>query len=617
MEKLTIKDFTKKYSDQFDLQKWVKLSYLFSSVSGRYIKKILPLFNIVILKQDEILFNQGELSDNLYILVSGTLVACKISEKKSMIVGQIYPGETIGELGIFNKRSRTLTIQTISTAILLELSHENFLYIWGKYVPTETHMKMIDSIINRSQNIIKILSKDSVNNHTALITNKNDDLTEFFQHLKSLESEQNFLIIDDQYFKSHNIQIDQETIENILHYSIQKDITLIFVITDNQLFGLLENEANPIRYILANVNGLFVLNKDKKNLLEYTHFFEKDHYPLLKDRGIIFLYKSTETPDATIRGIDFKSCHFRYHIRMDRPQDLKRLARYLCRNAHGVVCSGGGSKSWATLGVIQALQEANFPIDAIGGTSSGSLVSSVYALTQNFEDTYEILKLLFPVGYNDVSWKNYSFPLVSITNGKLLTQTLKDIFQQLYTEDLWLPNFSISCNLNTREEVVQNSGLVSENLRASCSLPLIYPPVTKNGQLYLDGGLLNNFPINHMRELLGKRGFIVGINLSPIRPDPTYYSVPPVVPFSMGLLARLKLAHSDIKHPPLLSTFINALLLGSTPRVSKNILDTNLLIEPDLDQYPMLGIPPHKINELIEIGYKTCCERLNQQKPRD
>ncbi|MBI2785049.1 MAG: patatin-like phospholipase family protein [Legionella longbeachae] len=201
-----------------------------------------------------------------------------------------------------------------------------------------------------------------------------------------------------------------------------------------------------------------------------------------------------------------------------------------------------------------------------------------------------------------------------MTNGKILTEFLQNQFSNILTENLWITNFSIACNLNTGEEICQKTGLLWENIRASCSLPFIYPPFIRNGQLFVDGGLLNNIPVDHMRTLLGKQSFIIAANVSPTKEDKTFYNFPLVMPFSISILARIKLFYRDFKYPPFLTTLINALLIGSSALATINAESANLLIVPELNEYPSLGVIPDKILKLIEIGYQTTKDKLIENR---
>ena len=276
-----------------------------------------------------------------------------------------------------------------------------------------------------------------------------------------------------------------------------------------------------------------------------------------------------------------------------------------------LVLSGGGVRGIASFGVLQALKEHNIPIDIIAGTSAGAIVSSAFAWKQNVQETQELLQPLFKIGFNNFPLSSLAYPLVSITNGRLLTETLQDIFADLNAEDLWLPNFSIACNLSMGIELEQRTGNLATNIRCSTSLPLIYPPVVVEDEFYVDGGLLNNLPVDKMREITGKNSFIFAVNVSSTTSNQTVYNLPSITAFTKNLLTHTKLANQGIKLPSLIETFLNALMVGSAAKTCKNAQLADLLIQPNLDQFPILGLQPNEVDQLIRIGYLTAKEALN------
>ena len=77
-----------------------------------------------------------------------------------------------------------------------------------------------------------------------------------------------------------------------------------------------------------------------------------------------------------------------------------------------------------------------------------------------------------------------------------------------------MPYFCISCNLSQGQEVVHRNGLPQEAIRASMAIPGIFAPVLHNSELLVDGGSINNFPIDVMRAIY-ERETVIGIDASP------------------------------------------------------------------------------------------------------
>src|SRR6185312_12399525 len=108
-----------------------------------------------------------------------------------------------------------------------------------------------------------------------------------------------------------------------------------------------------------------------------------------------------------------------------------------------------------------------------------------------FEDPLDLRDLANLVRQS-ISLKNITWPAASLFNGKHYTEKLQDIFRNVRIENLWLPCFCISTNLSTNKQVISRRGYLWKIIRSSTAVPLVFPPVVVKGQLYIDGGLLNN-----------------------------------------------------------------------------------------------------------------------------
>lgn len=599
----------------------IKKSDLFSSMDEAHCKKLIQLTTLVILENNHVLFNQGDASDSMYFVVKGQLQAYTEVNKTPKIVGIIKQGEAVGELGVFSQKPRSLSIKSIALTVVLRLSRDHFIQFWEADTSTAFQMKMIERIVLRAQNVIKLLSNEKSNQHSVMLSLSDDPIPDaFIEQIKKNSNPLHLFILDDAFFANSPL-----TLERIKHLYIQADIekkSLLFILSKTK--GQAKNPSDEViseeyQMILANSDNIYFLgcmDNTPQMSKRSSYITEKYIFPLTAKKFLVLLHKNSDalTSTNTRKWLELSHFSLHHHVRLTNDEDFKRLIRYIRDKPIGLVLSGGGSKGWAAIGVIKALMEENIPIDAIGGTSAGSIIATIFAIFQNYEDTYNLSKKMFHLGYEDISFANLCFPLVSLTNGKILTEFLQNDFANILAENIWIPNFSIACNLNTGEEVCQRTGLVWENIRASCSLPFIYPPMVRNGQIYVDGGLLNNLPVDQMQTLLGKQAFIIAVNVSPTKEDKTFYNFPLVMPFSTSILARIKLFYRNFKYPPLLTSLINSLLIGSSARAKANAESANLLIVPDLAGYPSLGVKPDKIVKLIEIGYQATKETIRKNR---
>jgi NTE family protein len=161
----------------------------------------------------------------------------------------------------------------------------------------------------------------------------------------------------------------------------------------------------------------------------------------------------------------------------------------------GLVLSGGGIRGIAHLGVLQALTEAGIKFCKVSGTSAGSIVGSLYC--QGIQP-YEILQTF-------IKTKLYRFMRPAFQTPGLLSMDLtRSLFLELLPHDsfegLKIPMVIAVTDFSEGKLVYLSSGKLIEAILASSSIPGVFKPVMIEGKMYIDGGVLNNFPIEPVRE---------------------------------------------------------------------------------------------------------------------
>src|ERR1051326_1869978 len=190
----------------------------------------------------------------------------------------------------------------------------------------------------------------------------------------------------------------------------------------------------------------------------------------------------------------FESHH---HIRNGRTDDIRRLARFIAGRAVGLVLAGGGARGLAHIGVIKALMESGVPLDQLGGTSMGAIIAAGLACEWGLDELTARVRAAF-VETNPLS--DYTIPLIALVRGKKVSELLQEHFGPVRIEELPKPFFCVSSDLTTGRIHVHRSGPLWRALRASVALPGILPPVTHHGHLLVDGGVMNNLPVDVMKQ---------------------------------------------------------------------------------------------------------------------
>ncbi len=177
----------------------------------------------------------------------------------------------------------------------------------------------------------------------------------------------------------------------------------------------------------------------------------------------------------------------------------------------GLVLGGGGARGWAHLGVLRELQRLRLPIFCVAGCSAGAIVGAALAAGRRelLEDLARHLdwrkaaSLLLEIG----------IPRSGLLTGRQVERFLEDVIATRNIEQLQLPFAAVATDLESREEVVLNSGPVVAAIRASISLPGILTPVRHEGRYLVDGGLVNPLPVSVARAMGAKVVVAVDVNL--------------------------------------------------------------------------------------------------------
>ena len=296
-----------------------------------------------------------------------------------------------------------------------------------------------------------------------------------------------------------------------------------------------------------------------------------------------------------------------YHLRDGDENDLARVARFLSGKAVGLVLGGGGARGIAHIGVLRALVEAGVPIDAVGGTSIGSVLGACIASGWSWERVYEENRREF-LG-NPTSDYNF-LPLVSLLAGRKLDRILTRIFGDTRVEELWLPFFCVSGNFTQAREVVHTRGGLKRALLASMALPGIFPPVVSGNDLLVDGGVFNIMPV----DVMARTGVnnIMAVDLRPDdkqRPELTFDQVPGTWAL---LLDRLKSeTRRRYQIPSMINMMMGANTLNGQQKRSQVIADVDVLFNPDVRRFGLLEWKSYDL--LVEEGYRHAQEVLAKQ----
>jgi len=233
----------------------------------------------------------------------------------------------------------------------------------------------------------------------------------------------------------------------------------------------------------------------------------------------------------------------------------------------------------------------------------GAAIASLFAMGYDIEDMIRINK---KVWIEMKPLKDFTLPIMSFVRGKKFDKMGEMVYGDLQIEDLWLNYFCISSNLTTSEMMIHRSGLLKKAAQASVTIPGIAVPVIDNGNLLVDGGVINNLPGDVMRNIYG--GTVIVSNVSSATdlrftsqeiPSPWKIFWSKVLPFK-----------KPIQCFNILDVMTRSTMISSMQRAKEVKQNANLFLEPPISEYNLMQFDA--IDEIVNVGYQYASKKIEE-----
>lgn len=162
----------------------------------------------------------------------------------------------------------------------------------------------------------------------------------------------------------------------------------------------------------------------------------------------------------------------------------------------GYVLSGGGARGFAHLGILKFLEELGIKPYAIAGTSAGAIAGTLYAAGKTPEEILNLVKSRNLFSPSSLLWRKSGFFSMEI-----LESILKETIETDDFNALNIKMFITASDLNKGQAVIFSEGELFRPVIASASIPVIFEPVIMNDKVLIDGGLLNDLPIEPLQGI--------------------------------------------------------------------------------------------------------------------
>ena len=589
----------------------IGLPKLFGPLDDSMLQFVEERVEWVRLNAGDTLFAEGEKGEDLYFVLGGRLRAVSAD---SRVLNEMTRGESIGEIALLTGEPRTASVIAVRDSDLVRVSRQAFDEIVAKYPAVMQTIARI--VVQRLRAKEQGSAAAKTGKCVAVLTaGAGSSTAEFTARLvKALER-----------------------IGPTLHLSAQRLDTLLnrpgIAATEEEdaagirLTAWLDEQESHHQFLIYETDGTLSLwtrrclrqadeillvadagSDPAPGTVEKTLLGTKDGISKARQSLVLLHPDGSRLPSGTSRWFANRNVQCNFHVRLDTEIDFRRVARCLGDAAIGLVLGGGGARGLAHIGVVRALREAGVPIDMIGGTSMGAVMASLVAMDQDWDQMLET---------NREAWlrnkphKEYSLPFISLIRSRRLDSMARKIWGEVEIEDLWISFFCISCNLSTSATMIHERGSLWKAIRASASIPGVFVPVLSDGDILVDGGLVNNLPGDVMRERACRTLIVVDVGSEqkftfglPEFPSPWQFLRSRIFPFS-----------ERIEVPHIVDVLIRTTDVSSSQKTRDVKRIADVCLRPPIDAYGVLQF--ESLDEIADVGYryaKAKMEELRGQK---
>ncbi len=589
----------------------VALTTLFRGLDQAGLQGLTAEANWVRLRGGEILFKQGDPSDSFYAVVHGRLQAViQRADGAAPLVKPIPRGTCVGEMGVLTDKPRSATVRAVRDSELIRLPKSDFSALLNRspQIATALARTLAERLQQANQGASHAVEPATI----AIVPGSPRVAMALFGERLAQALGQ---------VAGSTLLLDPDRLDRRLGAG---SASVPFQSSANhRIVNWLNEQEDRHRYLIFDCDPTWSVWTQRSirqaDLVLQVHFADEPpaRSPIMaqwlgRSQGasvrteLVLLHDDHRVqPAGTQAWLKVCGAEAHHHVRLTRTADYERLARFLTGRARSLVLSGGGARGFAHIGVLRAFREANIPVDQVGGTSMGSIIAGHYALDHDIPTMTERIRDGF---LKQKLYLDTTVPLVALISAHKLVSMLKGMYGETAIEDLWTRYFCVSANLTRAEAMIHRDGPLWLGIRASISVPGVAPPVFHNGNLLVDGGVLNNLPADIARTLAP--GKVVAVDVASkvdlTGPDHTLPSL------SGWRLLWSRLTPFGTKHdiPTIFHILTRSAMLTTISNAESIRASADLYLQP-----PTQGISLFEwsaLDELVETGYRYTLEQLEQ-----
>ena len=579
------------------LRRILQRAPLFADLDPEGLAAVERELTLLILPGGAPLFRQGEPADAVYVVASGCLGVFRhqdeVDASEPLLIAEVPPGNLVGEMSLLSHGKRTRSVAALRDSEVWRLAQSSFNAL------TKHHPEVLPALMR------------SVVARNAVETGKRRRQPRTFAILPAgpnVPSARFAVMLADALGRIGNrVQmLGPDSVDEEPEWFARCEMESSFVLyradaTQTPWTELCLRQADCLIAVRsADHDGPTSLPFDVETVQSGAVFHRR--------RELVLLHEGHDpAPGSTAPLLAGGLYGHHHHVRLDIHADIDRLARLLTGHAVGVVMAGGGARAFTHIGVVKALRQSGVPIDLVGGTSMGAIVAAGVASRWNDEELDERFRRAF-VDTNPLN--DYTVPLISLFSGRRVTRLLRAAFGEKDIEDLVLSFYCMTANLTTSDADIHTVGRLWRWLRASVAIPGVMPPFNEAGEVHVDGGVIDNFPVRAMRRL--GRGMTIGVDIDTGGALAAGAGV--MEPWSAWQFFRRLIwrRNETLPIPSIVAILLRSALVASTARAAQDRAAADLLIVPPMNHIDLLDWT--SFDAAIELGYRTTMETLDKAR---
>jgi len=504
----------------------------------------------------EVVVRQGDAADRLYVVLSGRLRVLRRDEDGTRMLRELGGGASLGELALLTGQARSATVEAVRDSMLLELDGATFRALLEQDVAFAIAVaRSLAFQLQASGGLRPQASRPAVFSVSSL--GPGADPVRFAAELQTAFARFGDVVrlTAEEACGSRASALDRAEQDHA-------HVVLVDDGADEDWSAFCARQADR-RVVLAGVGA------------------EDASSPVGGMDLVVFGGLSRDRHAQLVEELDPRA----QHVVDGSAASIERVARRLTERALGLVLSGGGARGYAHVGAIEALHEAGFEIDRIGGCSMGAFIGGMHALGLETGEMRDLCRdeLVRRSPFND-----YTLPRVSLIRSRKAGRMLGRVFGPTILEELPVSLFTVSADLIASRTIVHRRGSLVEAVGASMSIPGLVPPLSRPGRLLVDGGVLNNLPVDVMRA--EDDGPIVAVDVIRRLEETGESSALPALPSITETLSR-------------------ATVLGSVERAESNRRLADLVVTPDVQDVAMREFSA--LERAADAGRRAMAEALD------